>query len=89
VENATNIFFPAFPLLTWQCKLFVVSIKNFASCGNIKIMSLVRFTKVEKGCDAFAKLKAVGGTTQCGKFFLGTELTPPPFLLRQKIRRPC
>jgi hypothetical protein len=36
-----------------------------------KIASFARFTKVEKGCDAFAKLKAVGGTTQCGKFFLG------------------
>jgi hypothetical protein len=35
--------------------------------------NLCRFTKVENGCDAFAQLKAVGGQTQCGKFFLGNE----------------
>jgi hypothetical protein len=34
---------------------------------------LCRFTKVENGCDAFAQLKAVGGQTQCGKFFLGND----------------
>jgi hypothetical protein len=28
---------------------------------------------VENGCDAFAQLKAVGGQTQCGKFFLGND----------------
>jgi hypothetical protein len=35
--------------------------------------NLCRFTKVENGCDAFAQLKAVGGQTQCGKFFLGND----------------
>ena len=55
-----------------SCRTFAV-LKIKIAAKIIRTDCWVRFTKVESGCDAFGKLKAKAGQTQCGKFFLGKQ----------------